>query len=225
MRSDTILFDVNETLLDLSLLREPFRLAFGSDAALPTWFARVLHASTVCAATGVKTGFKRLAQENLQRTAAEAGVSLTPAAQASLLGTFAHLPPHPDVVPSLRRLRAAGLRCFAFSNSSNELLAAQMRAAGLLDLLEGAISVERFGSFKPDPAVYRGAARLVEREPPSVWLVACHDWDCHGAMQAGLRAAWVQRGRAARLRVYRRPELEARTMEGIVREILGASQA
>ena len=61
MKRDTILFDINETVLDLSSLKPGFEKAFGEAGVLPTWFAMLLQSSTVCAITGVKTGFATLA--------------------------------------------------------------------------------------------------------------------------------------------------------------------
>jgi len=209
MQSDSILFDVNETLLDLSLLRARFRTHFGTDTGVPAWFARTLHASTVCVVTGVKSDFRRLAEESLRRTAAEAKVDLQPRQVDEILGAFARLPPHPDVRPALERLRQSGLRTIAFSNSSVALLQTQMQQAELDGLLDAVVSVQHFASFKPDPSVYRGVARLVERPVQALCLVACHDWDCHGALSSGMRAAFVRRGPAPYGRLYRRPELEA----------------
>ena len=50
---DTILFDINETVLDLSSLKPTFEALFGTAQAL-TWFATLLHSSTVSALTGVR---------------------------------------------------------------------------------------------------------------------------------------------------------------------------
>jgi phosphoserine phosphatase len=41
-----LVFDVNETLLDLAALRDPFTRAFGGAAPLGEWFARLLHGSS-----------------------------------------------------------------------------------------------------------------------------------------------------------------------------------
>lgn len=53
MSNEIILFDINETVLNLSDLKSAFTDTFGSDEALPLWFSSLLHASTVCIATRV----------------------------------------------------------------------------------------------------------------------------------------------------------------------------
>lgn len=41
-----IALDINETLLDLSALDEPFREVFGSDSARRAWFTQMLQLSS-----------------------------------------------------------------------------------------------------------------------------------------------------------------------------------
>ena len=47
-----LLFDVNETLLDLRVLDPLFERSFGSAAVRPNWFAQMLQISFVGALTG-----------------------------------------------------------------------------------------------------------------------------------------------------------------------------
>ena len=75
-----------------------------------------------------------------------------------ILGGFASLKAHPDVVPTIERLRAASYRTVAFSNSSHNLVTSQITNAGLANHYDQIISVEETGSFKPDAKVYHYAA-------------------------------------------------------------------
>ena len=52
-----LVFDVNETLLDLGSLREPFARAFGDATSLGEWFARLLHGSLVATVTDAYEDF------------------------------------------------------------------------------------------------------------------------------------------------------------------------
>jgi 2-haloacid dehalogenase len=217
-----VLFDVNETTLDLSSLQEPFREAFGTDAALTEWFARLLQASHVCAMTGVRVGFRDLAAAGLERSAAVFDRSLSQEAKDGLLGGFARLSAHADVIPALERLRAAGRSTVAFSNSSRSLLETQIAQAGLTEHFDRLISVEEVGSFKPDARVYRYAANTLDRPPDRLWLVAAHDWDVHGAVSAGLRGAYVARGRAPYHPAYRPPTVQGCTLHEVIPALLDA---
>ena len=220
MPRDTILFDINETVLDLASLRPRFEAAFNDSGVTATWFASLLHASTVCALTGVETGFAALAGITLDNIAARRGVAISDEQRSHILSGFASLEPHGDVVPALQRLRQAGYRTVAFSNSSLSLVTSQITNAGLAELYDLIISVEQTGSFKPDRRVYEFVAQQVERPQAELRLVATHDWDTHGAMSAGLKAAYIDRSGAPYNPIYQRPEVLATTMDDVVTQIL-----
>ncbi len=222
MARDTILFDINETVLDLSALRAKFEVAFSEPYAAQTWFAMLLHNSTVCALTGVKTGFAALAGAMLDAFAARRGVVLTGVQRDEILSTFANLRPYADVEPSLRRLQHAGYRTVAFTNSSSDLVGRQISNAGLTERLDEIISVEEVGSFKPDPKVYAYAADRLKRPTSELRLIATHDWDTHGAMAAGLLAGYIDRSGAPYHPLFRRPDLIENDMILLVEKIISS---
>lgn len=223
--ADGVLFDINETTLDLSPLGPRFEAVFGNPRALDAWFARVLHASTVCALTGTAAGFRELASAGLDRAAVVFGIDLGAEDRRALLEAVARLPPHPDVAPALDRFRRHGFRTAAFSNSSRELLSAQVDQAGLSDGFDAVISVEEVRSFKPHEKVYLHAVERMACPRERVWLIAAHDWDVHGALCAGLSGAYLARTGAPYHPAFRRPTVEATTMHELVTAVLAASQS
>lgn len=220
MSRDTILFDINETVLDLSSLKPKFKAAFGDEAVTATWFSMLLHTSTVCIVTDIKTDFASLAGTMLDAVAARRGVELSDVMRAGILGGFASLAPHADIIPALNRLRSAGYRTVAFTNSSLNLVTSQIENAGLKEYFDDIVSVEETGSFKPDPRVYEFVARRVNRPIEELRLVATHDWDTHGALSAGMLAAYIDRSGAPYHPQYRRPDVYATTMDDVVEQIM-----
>ncbi|WP_206683194.1 hypothetical protein [Neptunicella marina] len=136
MQNDIILFDINETVLNLASLKPKFEAVFGSDAAIALWFSKLLHSSTVCIATEVKTNFAELASTMLDSVATHYGCRLTDGARSELLAGFASLSAHADIEPSLKQLRSNGFKTVAFSNSSSNLIASQIENAGLTPLFD-----------------------------------------------------------------------------------------
>ena len=67
------------------------------------------------------------------------------------------------------------------------------------------LSAELFGKYKPDPAVYQGAARLLGVESDALLMVAAHPSDLAAAQRAGLRTAYVPRPLEWGLGGYREP--------------------
>lgn len=220
MNKQTILFDINETVLDLSTLKSKFIAAFGDQSAMAVWFSMLLHSSTVCVVTGVQTDFAALAGIMLESIAARRGIALSRAVREDILSGFASLPAHDDIKPALSRLRSAGYRTVAFSNSSLGLISTQMKNAGLSEYFDEIISVEKTGSFKPDPATYQFAAQQLNQPLESLRLVATHDWDTHGALSVGMKAAYIARSQAIYHPLYRQPDIMATTMGDIVDKII-----
>lgn len=220
MKKETILFDINETVLNLSALKPKFNDVFSNETALPLWFSMLLHSSNVCIATKVKTNFFELSGIALDSLAVRFGVALTEEMKTELLTSFASLPPHSDIKPAINKLRTNGFRTVAFSNSSFTLISNQMKNAGLLNYFDDIISVEETGSFKPDPAVYQFAAKKIGESVSSLRLIATHDWDTHGALSSGLNAAYIDRTGIPYHPLYRRPDICATTMGNIVDQII-----
>ncbi len=220
MQRDTILFDINETVLDLRSLKPKFRAAFGSEAVTATWFSMLLHSSTVCSLTGVKSDFGSLAGLMLDTLAARLDKEISTADRDDILKSFANLPPHDDVIPALKLLRSAGFRTISFTNSSHKLVTSQITNAGLMELFDEMVSVEETGSFKPDPRVYAFVAEHLRKPIESLRLIATHDWDTHGALTSGMQAAYIDRSGAPYHAQYLRPEIYAKSMVEVAEQII-----
>jgi 2-haloacid dehalogenase len=89
-----LVFDVNETLLDLAALREPFSRAFGDPASMGEWFVRLLHGSLVATLTDTYDDFATIARRALDALAKREGRDLHVAERDTILGTMLELPAH-----------------------------------------------------------------------------------------------------------------------------------
>ena len=220
MHQRVILFDINETVLNLSILKPKFKQYFGDERYMDTWFSMLLHSSTVCLATDVKTDFKRLALAALESLAGRIDITQANDDCNNILNTLANLPAHNDIKPALTTLRAAGFTLIAFSNSSSSLLSSQLTNAGLDEYFDDAISVESAGTFKPSKNAYQYAVNKLNVPASFIRLVAAHDWDTHGALCAGLKAAFIDRLSAPYNPLYKKPDITACTMENIADKII-----
>lgn len=189
----TIVFDVNETLLDLSALDPLFKRHLGDAALRRLWFAQVLQTSLLQTVLDDYRDFGVCAAAALDLLAARTGQALDGAARQAILDGLRTLPAHPEVPDALRRLGDAGFRLATLTNSSPDMVASQLAAAGIDGSFEAVLSVDRVRRFKPARAVYDMAARELGAPPADLWLVAAHNWDTTGAMAAGWHAAFVQR--------------------------------
>lgn len=191
MKFDLIAFDVNETLLDVAAMADPFEQTMGSEVSVGEWFARLLHRSLLANDLGLHRSFGELGAEVLMWMAARRGTDLDPEQAAGLVAHMTRLPPHPDVPGALASLQ--GNRLVTLTNGSLQAATAQAANAGLDGYFERALSVDAVERFKPDPEVYRYAARECGVEIDRMLLVAAHDWDVAGAQAAGAAGCFVRR--------------------------------
>ena len=193
MRPELLVFDVNETLVDLSPLKVDFKVVFGTTTPIGEWFARMLHGSLVANEIDEYRALDVIGVEALLLVAERHGVELDQATASEVVTRLADLPAHPDVIPALDRLLEAGFRIAALSNGSTRVVNAQIENAGLTTFIQRVTSVEEVGRFKPHPATYRHIARVMDVDIALSMLIASHDWDVAGAMNAGAQGAFLKR--------------------------------
>src|SRR5919109_5059173 len=205
-------FDVNETLLDLSALDPHFARVFGDAAAREAWFRQLLQSALVATVTDAYADFSTIGRAALEMTAARRGVTLSDQDRQDILGGMRQLPPHPDVRESLERLRDAGLRLAALTNSPPQVAEAQLTNAGLRSYFEQALSADAVRRLKPAPAPYHMAAERLGVPPGAIRLIAAHAWDVAGALRAGCAAAFVARAGKAMFPLGPQPDIIASSM-------------
>ena len=193
-RPKVILFDVNETLLDLRPLKESIGKALGGRPELaPIWFTTMLQYSMVTTLADRYSDFAKSGAACLQMVARNQGIELSEHAAKEAVAPICSLPPHPDVIPALERLRDAKYRLVTLTNSSKRAVDDQMRNSGLAGFFESLLSVEEVGLYKPHTHIYRWAARRVGADESECLLVAAHGFDVAGAAWAGMRTAFIAR--------------------------------
>jgi 2-haloacid dehalogenase len=192
-RPKVLVFDVNQTLLDLNVLRPHFTRVFGDGRALDEWFSLLLHYSLVVTVTDAYADFGTVGRAVLEMMAGTKKIRLSPEDSAKILQGVLTMPAHPDVPEGLQRLHAAGFPMVTLTNSSSSAVKAQLQNAGLTQFFIESISVDSVRRFKPDLEVYRSAAAHLGARPEELLLIAAHPWDVFGAMKAGWRAAFIAR--------------------------------
>ena len=194
MKPDTLIFDINETLLDMAAVKDAVAGALGDEKLVPLWFTTLLHHSLVDSASGRFHNFSDIGAAALVMVGHAHGVSLdADSAKNHIVPAMTSIPPHDDVVPALTRLKQSGFKLVALSNSAQQGLEAQLSNAKVDRLFDTILSVEAIRQYKPHASVYQWAVRQTDSDRASAMMVAAHGWDTSGAKAAGLQAAFVRR--------------------------------
>lgn len=193
MPGRVLVFDVNETLLDLQSLDLLFARGFGDAAVRRQWFQQFVQNFLVTIAVGVYVDFGTIGGKTLDMIAERHGRTLADEDRQRILGGLRELSPYPEVRPSLERLKASGFRLGTLTNSTKAVAEAQMRNSGLVDLFDEILSADEVKRLKPAPEPYHLAADRFAVKTEQLRLVAAHAWDVAGALHAGCKAAFVAR--------------------------------
>jgi 2-haloacid dehalogenase len=216
-----IVFDVNETLLDLDTIRPTFDRIFDDPAALRLWFAGLITYSEALTLAGVYVPFTDIGAAVLRMQAATSGVEISDADAAELTDRFASMPPHPEVPGALRRLRDHGFRLFTLTDNTLEISGRQLEQGGVIDLFERRFSVdETVRRHKPAPEAYHSVASELDVDPGDICLIACHTWDTLGAVAAGWQAGLILRFGNAPLDVGPQPTYIGRDLDDIADQLI-----
>ena len=121
----------------------------------------------------------------------ESKIAFDDADVARIMEGWQELKPFPDALAGLQRL-ATRFKLVVLSNGERDFLAHLVKNCIKYDF-DGVISVQEVGVFKPNPQVYRYAARVLNAEPCELLMVSSNSFDVVGARASGYRGAYVNR--------------------------------
>ncbi len=189
-----LVFDVNETLIDIDSLAPLFAELFGEEQVLREWFGQLVMYSMTVTLAEHYVDFFTLGQGVLRMLGNIHGVHITDRDVHRLQTQMRTMPAHPDVVDGLSTLQNNGFRLATLTNSPHRPGArTPLENAGLAEFFEQQLSVESCRAFKPAPAVYRYASATLGVAPTECMMVAAHVWDTIGAQNAGFSGALITR--------------------------------
>ena len=166
-RPKLLIFDVNETMLDLGKLQRAVNQEFKSETAFKLWFSLLLQYSLVDTVTGNYHNFGQIGDAALDMLAQALGQPARPAARKKeLLALITELPPHPDIIPGLTALQQAGFRMVTLTNSPEATVQKQMAYAGLTGYFEQLLSIDSLKRYKPHPDTYRTTCERLQVARP-----------------------------------------------------------
>ena len=189
-----LVFDVNETLIDIESLAPLFAEWFGDERVLREWFGQLVMYSMAATLAEHYVDFFALGQGVLRMLADIYRADITDDDVGRLRAQMSTMPAHPDVIEALTALRDNGFRLITLTNSPHRSgVRTPLENAGLAELFEQQFSVESCRAFKPSPSVYRYVSEQLGVAPAECMMVAAHVWDTLGAQNVGFGAALITR--------------------------------
>jgi 2-haloacid dehalogenase len=215
-----IVFDVNETLLDLTTLEPTFERIFNVRGAMRLWFANLILYSAALTVARCYVPFTEIGAAVMKMQAAVSGVRLSDSDKQELLEKFSTMPPYPEVPSALRKLRQAGFRLFTLTDNLLEVQTRQLTHGGIAELFERRFSADGVKHHKPSAEAYRYVERELGVDASQMCLIACHTWDTLGAVAAGWQAALIRRPGNDVLDVGPQPHIVEATLDAVADRLI-----
>ena len=190
-------FDAYGTLFDVqSVAALAEELAPGNGAALSRiWRAKQLEytwlQSLMATSCFPREDFAALTAHALDYAISALILPLDGEARHRLLDAYLHLAPFPGTRDVLAAL--APRPRWILSNGTRAMLEPLARSTGLDDVLDGIMSVDEAGIYKPSPRVYQLAVERLGLAPADIGFVSSNGWDAAGAKAFGFTTFWINR--------------------------------
>lgn len=214
-----LIFDINETLLDLSPLKKSINATLGNEFAAEIWFAELLQYSLVETVSNSYHDFSKIAQEVLRMNALKYDLELSEEELQQTLKPITNLKAYPDVMPGLEDLKSSGLKLIAYSNGKPEVLRKQLEFAKIDHFFDHIESVENVKKYKPHLDSYQYIVNVSEEKKSDCMMVAAHGWDIVGAGRAGLQTTFVRRQGKFPYRLAKDPDLMVESIEELAKAL------
>jgi 2-haloacid dehalogenase len=220
-----IVFDVNETLLDLQTMEPIFKRILGDEKDMRLWFSNLVLYSLALTLGKSYVPFTDIGAAVLKMMADTQGIVISDADKNELTEKFSTMPPYPEVPGALRKLRHAGFRLFTLTNNLVEVQARQLQQGGIAELFERCFSIDSVNRYKPSPETYGYVAKELGVAPARLCLIACHTWDTLGAVAAGWEAAMIRRVGNDVLGVGPQPEIVGDDLNEVADQLIARHKA
>ncbi|MEG8017027.1 haloacid dehalogenase type II [Sphingomonas sp. LR55] len=189
-----IVFDVNETLLDLNALEPLFTEIFTTPGRMREWFAQVILYSQTLSLSGPYVPFGKMGGGVLRMLGEVHGIPVTDDHVRQLGVLMTNMPVHDDVAAGLAVLKDAGFSIVTLTNSPASAGPDALDKAGLGPMFDRRFTVDTVQRFKPAPATYQLVQNTMQSSPDATWLIAAHTWDTIGAQSFGWKGVLITRG-------------------------------
>ena len=219
MKPKLIIFDVNETLLDLKPLARRINASLSSDLAFDLWFSSLLHYSLVETVSGHHEDFSKIAQATFEMTAAKFKKVIAEDEIKSILGMISKLQPHQDVVEALTILKKRDYILVALTNGNPQVATDQIKNAELTSYFKAVYSVDEAQAFKPNSKPYSYVLEKLNVKPEETLMVAAHGWDITGAQRRGLQTAFIAREGKFKYPLAADPEFDCKDLLELVERL------
>ncbi len=159
--------------------------------------------------------FAQVSALALERAMGDVGVAFDPTDAEILTSSIGRMPPFPEVVETLGRLKEAGFKLAIISNTDDAIIAGNVAQLG--GHIDRVITAEQAGAYKPSQQIFRHAWTSLDIGTEDlVHICASPHLDLVAARDLGFRAVWVDRGTGRKAPADYRPDATVPALDRVL---------
>ena len=214
-----VVFDIIGTCFSLDKLQQQLT-EFGAPlGTTKLWFSQSLRDAFALSHAGGYQPLKEILQAELPRTLKLLEVELNSSERSQVMEQLSQLELNQSAESAFKLLTEAGYQIAALTNGSKSATEKLLERAGVQKYFSEVYSCDAIAITKPHQDVYK----MVKTQNLSqTWLVAAHAWDIMGAIQVGMRTAFVTQLEKDYLDVYPQPQIMAENLLEAANQIVEA---
>ncbi|WP_027209881.1 haloacid dehalogenase type II [Burkholderia sp. WSM2232] len=164
--------------------------------------------------TAPHRSFREVAATALSLALAELGLPGDAQDIRTLTDRISAMPPFPEVVDTLRRLKHDGYRLCIVSNTDDDIIAGNVAQLG--GLIDRVITAQQAGAYKPNRRLFDYAhAQLSLTRDEVVHICASPHLDHAAARDVGFRCVWIDRATGRKLLHDYTPDATLSTLDQV----------
>ena len=213
---EACVFDAYGTLFDVhsAAARMKDELGDKADALSDMWRLKQLQYTWLRSLMGRHEDFWQVTGDALDYSMRALDIE-NDALRAKLMELYLQLEAYPEVVDVLTQLKDSGKKTAILSNGEPSMLIAAAKSAKIYPLLDGVLSIEKVGIFKPHPSTYQTAVDELKVAANHISFQSSNGWDAHGAAAFGFAVAWVNRFNQPHENLPAAPHAEIKTLSDL----------
>ena len=159
--------------------------------------------------------FRQLSKLGLQSALEELGLARSANDSEQLAEAIPQMPPFPEVIETLARLKTMGFKLCIVSNTDDDIIAGNV--AQLCGHIDRVITAQQAGAYKPNPRLFDYAhQQLGISRDQVVHICASPTLDHTAARNMHFRCVWIDRGTGRQLLPDYQPDAILSTLDQVV---------
>jgi 2-haloacid dehalogenase len=159
--------------------------------------------------------FREVSGQGLRLALEEFGLDGSEKDAVVLTSRISAMPPFPEVVSTLGKLKAMGYRLCIVSNTDDDIIAGNVAQLG--GHIDRVVTAQQAGAYKPARRLFEYAHELLDvSKDDVVHICASPHLDHAAARDIGFRCVWIDRGTGRKLLPDYTPDATLKTLDEVL---------